>query len=69
MTKSVWGCYKEKTAAYIKHVFKQCHSKLGSLKVPPGFRVEHFRSNLDVNIRYISEGTKYVWIDMVFMVN
>ncbi len=47
MTKSVWGCDKEKTAAYIKHAFKQCHSKLGSSEVPPRLRVEHFRSNLN----------------------
>jgi hypothetical protein len=47
MTKSVWGCDKKKIVAYIKHAFKQCHSKLGSSEVPPGFRVEHFKSNLD----------------------
>ncbi len=38
MTKYVWGCDKEKTVAYIKRAFKQCHSKVASLEVPPGFR-------------------------------
>jgi hypothetical protein len=38
MTKSVWGCDKEKTVAYIKRAFKQCHNKVASSKVPPGFR-------------------------------
>jgi hypothetical protein len=47
MTKSVWGCDKENITVYIKRASKQCHSKLGSSEVPPRFRVEHFRSNLN----------------------
>ncbi len=38
MTKSVWGCDKEKTVAYIKCAFKQCHSKVANSEVPLGFR-------------------------------
>jgi hypothetical protein len=60
MTKSVWGCDKEKTFAYVKRAFKQCHSKLASSKVPPGFRVEHFRSNLDACCRCFHEHPIYL---------
>ncbi len=38
MMKSVWGCDKENTVAYIKRAFKQCHNKVASSEVPPGFR-------------------------------
>ncbi len=38
MTKSVWGCDKEKIVAYIKRAFKQCHNKVTSSEVPLGFR-------------------------------
>jgi len=60
MTKSIWGCDKEKIAAYIKRAFKQCHSKLGSLEVPPGFKVEHFRSNLNACCRHSCEHPVYL---------
>jgi hypothetical protein len=60
MTKSVWGCDKEKIAAYIERAFKQCHNKLGSLEVPPGFKVEHFRSNLDACCRRSCEHPVYL---------
>jgi len=60
MTEFVWGCDKEKTATYIKHAFKQCHSKLGSLEVPPGFRVEHFKNNLDACCRRSREHPVYL---------
>jgi hypothetical protein len=59
MMKFVWGCDKEKTAAYIKRAFKQCHSKRGSSEVPPGFMVEHFRSNLDACCRHSHEHLVY----------
>ncbi len=60
MTKFVWGCDKEKIAAYIKRAFKQCHSKLGSSEVPPGFRVEHLKSNLDACCRRSCEHPVYL---------
>jgi hypothetical protein len=60
MTKSVWGCDKEKTTAYIKCVFKQCHSILGSLEVPPRLRVEHFRSNLNACYRHSCDHPVYL---------
>ncbi len=34
----IWGCDKEKTIAYIKCAFKQCHSKVASSEVPLGFK-------------------------------
>jgi hypothetical protein len=60
MTKSVWGCDKEKTVAYIKRAFKQCHSKLSSSEVPPRLRVEHFRSNLNACCRRSCEHQVYL---------
>ncbi len=60
MTKFVWGCDKEKTTAYIKRVFEQCHIKLGSSEVLPGFRVEHFRSSLDACCRPSCEHPIYL---------
>ncbi len=47
ISKSVWGCDKEKIVAYIKRAFKQCHSKLLVQRYHQDSGIEHLRSNLD----------------------